>query len=253
MPDALSLLFLFAQHVSATVKVAIAGRMVASRLVDRYPFFTASLLVSASCQAWMLSGLWFNATPAAQQAAYRHAWRIATPFQVSASFAMAVEALWIMARHYPRARNLMLLTVGACGVAAAAVILPYAYGLPTFAAKARLGWKITLLVMLAVARLLLVKREPGMGRNARLHSFAVLLAMSGSVAGDLVGAASRGYWVQVASRVLLIGVPLAACSWWWRMQPAGEQFTPTFGPSLGDLEGRTREVERAIGRAAGRE
>jgi hypothetical protein len=251
MPDTLSLLFLALQHLSAATKFTIAGKLVRERLAERYPFFTAGLIVSASMQAWMLSGLWLNPTAATQQAAYQHAWRIATPFQIAASLAMAVEALWVMARHYPKARNLMLITVTLCAIASAAVLLPYLYAAPTV--KARAAWKIVLLVVVVVARVLLVEKGPGMSQNARLHSFAVALAMGGSVLGDWVGAASRAYAVQALSKAILIGVPLAACRWWWQMRPAGEAFTPTPGPSLEDLEPETRRIERAIGKAAGRE
>jgi hypothetical protein len=250
-PDVLSLVFLSFQHVSAGAKLAVSGKLAVQRLVDRYPFTVAALLISAGCQAWLLSTIWLNPTIAARQEAYQAVWRIVTPFQVSASFAIGLEALWVMARHYPRARTLMLGTVAACAMASIAVVLPYAYAMPAFMTKARSVWKVALLVGLVAARALLLKREPGMSRNARLHIFGVLLAMSGSVVGDLVGAASRAYAVQALSKVILIGVPLAACRWWWQMQPAGEIFTPTPGPTLDELEAETKRVERAIGRAAG--
>ena len=253
MPDTLSLLFLALQHISAVAKFAIAGKLARERLVERYPFFTAAMIVSAVSQAWLLSTLWLHPDIPSRQHAYQQAWRIATPFQVSASFAVAVEALWVMARHYPGARNLMIWTVGICSAASAAVVLPYAFGVPTFLVKARAGWKLALLVGVLVARGLLGKQEPGMSRNVRLYSFAVLLAMSGSVGGDLAGAASRAYWVQAVSKAVLIGAPLAACAWWMRMRASGETFTPTFGPSPADLEEEARRVEKAIAKAAGQQ
>lgn len=240
------------QHVSPLVKVAVVGKLARMRLVERYAFLCGALVVSAACQAWLLGSWWVSGS-----AAYRNIWRIVTPIQVAASLAMGVEALWLLVSHFPKRRNLMVAMVCLCGLVSAATVLPTSAVLPGEGWMAiRRHWKAGVWMVLAVARVILSEIEPNMRANVRWHTAAVLLAIGGTAVGDAISAAfPRDYWPQAAGRLVMIGAPIAAARWWWRMEPSGEDFTPTPRPSLEDLDPEwervTKAIERARGQAAG--
>lgn len=237
------------QHLSPAAKAAVVARLGLHGLIGRYPFFAAAMAVSAGCQAWLLWSWW-----TAGDIAYRATWRVVTPIQVAASLAIAVEALWLLVSHFPKRRNLMVLVGLVGGVVAAATVLPTSWVLPGEGLQAvRRHWKAGMWMVLGLSRLILGDVEPNMRTNVQAHVTAVLVAMGGASVGDAISSAfPRDYWPQVAGRLLLIGSPLVACLWWWRMDGDGEGFTPTPGPSREDLDTEWEQITKEIkSRAAG--
>ena len=143
------------------------------------------------------------------------------------------------------------------GLVALLTVIPASVALPSDALTAvRRHGKAGLWMVLAITRLFLEGVEPALRGNAKLHSTGILVALAGSVAGDVVLGLSGAYWVQAGGKVLLMGLPVAACWWWLQMRPAGESFTPTPGPTLEELDGemeRIQEEIRAYRKAAGGE
>lgn len=226
------------QHLSPIAKTGIAARLGVRGLAGKYPFLTAGMVISAACQAWLLGSWW-----TAGSGAYRATWHIVTPIQVAASAAMSVEALWLLVSHFPKRHNLMIVMGLLGGIAAALTVLPTSIVLPGDGLQAlRRHWKAAMWMALGLSRLALGSIEPAMRRNVQEHATALLVALGGTVVGDLISSAfPRDYWPQFVGRLFLLISPLAACRWWWRMEPAGEAYTPTPRPTLEELD---PELER---------
>jgi len=250
--DFLSVGLLCLLHVSPLAKAGTVVALAARRLAPRYPFFCAGLLISALTQCLLIYGWWSGG-----YRAYGQIWRVVMPFQMAATLAVSLEALWVLSRHFPKARNLATFMLLLGGLVALLTVIPASVALPSDALTAvRRHGKAGLWMVLAITRLFLEGVEPALRGNAKLHSTGILVALAGSVAGDVVLGLSGAYWVQAGGKVLLMGLPVAACWWWLQMRPAGESFTPTPGPTLEELDGemeRIQEEIRAYRKAAGGE
>ncbi len=236
--DALSLALTSLLHVSAAAKLATAARIARVGLGHQYPFFVAGMSVSGACTASMLCAWWIGGPTA-----YNASWRILTPFSLMATYAVAAEAIWVTARHFPRPRQLAAFVASVCLIVSLVGVLPASLAIP--GDLPRRHWKSVLLAVIVASRALIAAGNAPLRVNAKLHGTGISMALAASVAGDVILG-----WPALAAQAIGRGLPmlggLAACRWWWQMRPAGEEYTPRPGPTLDDLEAQTQRIERAI-------
>lgn len=240
--DILSIGLLCLLHVSPIAKAGVVARLSHCGLAPRYAFFSAGLLISAACQCCLIFAWWHGG-----YRMYAKVWAVTTPMQMAATLAVCLESIWMLAAHFPKTRNLVILLLMFGGFMSLFTVLPASLVLPGEGLLAvRRHWKAVVWTLLAVSRAMLDGAEPAMRHNARMHSTGILLALAGSVGGDLVLSVSKEYWAQGGGKVLLLGLPLAACWWWAQMRPEGESFTPTPGPTLEELDADMERIEERI-------
>lgn len=250
--DGISVALLSLLHCSAVAKPIVAARLARRNLALKYPLLIGSLAAGAAIQSLLLYSYWTGGWKA-----YGRAWAATTPFSFAVSMGITLEALSVMARHFPKARNLAMALIAIFGTMTAAAVLPLGRMVDDtlWLLTVRAYWKVAALGVLAGVRLFLGSIEPAMRENVRRYVAGVLLCMAGSAAGDVIISIARpNYWGIALGQFTLLLVPVVGYLRWWQMSAAGENFTPTPRPTMEQLDGemaRLDEEIRAYGKSAG--
>lgn len=251
--DAASVAILGLLHCSAAIKPVVAMRLAWRGAARAYPILAASLLAGAVIQGALLQAFWTGGWPA-----YGTLWAKTAPWALAVSMALTLEALSVMARHFPKARNLSMLMLTVFGLLTAGVLAPLAGAMDktVWLLALRANWKLAALGVLAGTRAFLGKVEPRMRKNVRLYVAGLLVCMAGAAAGDVIISAARpNYWGIAIGQFTLLLAPLAGYRMWWKMDAGGEEYTPTPRRSMEELDAdldRLEEEIRAYGKSAGR-
>ena len=232
------------------VKLVVAAVLVRRRLALVYIGLTIYLLGTALKSMW----LW-NAT--LNRGSYYPSWLSSQSLSISIYACLTIHTLYLQARHFPNIRGFAIALSGIFAwLSAGAMLATSGLGAearawwPTGFAVA-LAWAanmngICLLTLLAARWFFGRMKSVTMRANVQAHVSITIWLLAGEVLG-LQWLRWTGYKVApMLGQLLIVGAPLlCALAWAWRLQPAGEAFTPPrlFTPE--EMAAREQEWDNA--------
>lgn len=204
----------FLWYFGGTWKLALAGTLVRRGLRRSHGVLVAFLLISLAKSAWLAS-----------VTDYKGWWIRLQPIDLALGALLVIEAVRLIAAHYPHSQRFATYTTVIFASVAVVVVVSTSDVLSPYC-RTHLSWLVWLTRQWTAACLLVVvmtasfySRAPGewSSNTLRYLTGTVFLFVM-----ELAGAGAYAYH-QPSARVLLLLAPIAACCCWAAMDGKGER------------------------------